>query len=85
MSDSSLVADNYAGIAQLCGLALGLSVAGAIFLNLAEDRLAVLLPAIPRAELQQFVSGTSSSLFDTLAPDIRAQALDILVEALRTT
>ena len=71
--------------AQLSGLAFGLSVAGAIFLNLAQNQLTVLLPTIPKDQIQQFISGTSGALFHTLSPDDRHSALVILVDSLRTT
>ncbi|KAK4690159.1 hypothetical protein P7C71_g6564, partial [Lecanoromycetidae sp. Uapishka_2] len=72
-------------IAQLSGLTLGLSIAGAVFENLAQNGLAVLLTGISREEVQQLVSGTSSALFASLPADTRAQALDIIVQSLRTT
>ena len=71
--------------AQLSGLAFGLSVAGAIFLNLAQNQLIVLLPTVPKDQLQQFISGTSGALFNTLSPDDRHAALVILVDSLKQT
>lgn len=71
--------------AQLSGLTLGLSVAGAIFLNLAQNQLTVLLPGMPKEQIQQLVSGTSGPLFRSLQPDVRDQALAIIVDSLRTT
>ena len=71
--------------AQLSGLTLGLSVAGAVFENLAQNDLAILLANFPREEVQQFVSGTSNALFESLPSAVRAQALAIIVKALRTT
>ena len=72
-------------LAQLSGLTLGLSVAGAVFLNLAQNDLTTLLPNVGQEEVQQLISGTSSSLFTSLPADIRAQALAIIVNSLRTT
>ena len=71
--------------AQLSGLAFGLSVAGAIFLNLAQEKLMVLLQSVPKDEIQQFISGTSGALFNTLNTNDKHQALVILVDTLRTT
>jgi len=82
---SSHPANKIAQIAQLSGLAFGLSVAGAIFLNLAQNQLTVLLPTVPKDQIQQLISGTSGALFSTLGPDDRHQALVILVNSLRTT
>lgn len=72
-------------LAQLSGLTLGLSVAGSVFENLAQTDLATLLSNVSREEVQQLVSGTSSTLFESLPSDVRAQALAIIVRSLRTT
>ncbi|KAL8886259.1 MAG: hypothetical protein Q9192_006515 [Flavoplaca navasiana] len=72
-------------VAQLSGLTLGLSVAGAVFLNLATNDLNVILTDVPTQDIQQLVSGTSNALFSSLPDDIRYQALEIIVNALRRT
>lgn len=73
------------GSAQLSGLAFGLAIAGAVFLNVAQNQLAVLLPNVPISEIRQVITGTSSSFFSTLPLDTRDQALDIIVSALSKT
>ncbi len=40
---------------------------------------------MPRQDIQQLVSGTSRALFASLSPDVREQALGVIVNALRTT
>ncbi|KAE8137951.1 major facilitator superfamily domain-containing protein [Aspergillus pseudotamarii] len=70
-------------LAQLTGLTLGLSITGAIFVNVAQNRLYELLPKLPRAQVSRIVSGTSSGLLSTLPRHIREQALDIIVLAWR--
>ncbi|KAL8893787.1 MAG: hypothetical protein Q9192_004924 [Flavoplaca navasiana] len=72
-------------VAQLSGLTLGLSVAGAVFLNLATNDLHVILTDVPTQDIQQLVSGTSNALFSSLPDDIRSQALEIIVNALGRT
>ncbi|KAL8991351.1 MAG: hypothetical protein Q9169_007894, partial [Polycauliona sp. 2 TL-2023] len=72
-------------VAQLSGLTLGLSVAGAVFLNLATHDLRAILTDVSQQEIQQLVSGTSNALFASLPEDIRAEALGAIVKALRTT
>ncbi|KAL8886464.1 MAG: hypothetical protein Q9215_005838 [Flavoplaca cf. flavocitrina] len=72
-------------VAQLSGLTLSLSVAGAVFLNLATNDLNFILTDVPKQEIQQLVSGTSNALFSSLPDDIRYQALEIIVNALRRT
>ncbi|KAL8750429.1 MAG: hypothetical protein Q9199_007078 [Rusavskia elegans] len=72
-------------VAQLSGLTLGLSIAGAVFLNLATNDLRGILTDVPEQDIQQLVSGTSNALFASLPDDVRAQSLDIIVKAMRTT
>ena len=67
--------------AQLCGLSFGLSIAGAIFLNVAQNSLSDLLPDTPLPQLQQIISGTSGGLLNTLSPEVRAKALEMIVHA----
>ncbi|KAE8421983.1 major facilitator superfamily domain-containing protein [Aspergillus pseudocaelatus] len=70
-------------LAQLTGMTLGLSITGATFVNVAQNRLYELLPKLPRAQVSRIVSGTSSGLLSTLPRHIREQALDIIVLAWR--
>lgn len=69
--------------AQLSGLAFGLSIAGALFLNLAQNALKILLPDTPLSEIQQIISGTSGGFLLSLFPELRQQALNIIVDAWR--
>jgi BMFP domain-containing protein YqiC len=62
-------------------MALGLSISGAVFVNSAENKLSQLLPNIPRAQVQQLISGTSSSLLATLDAVTRERALESIVSA----
>ncbi|MCJ1258533.1 hypothetical protein MMC24_006366 [Lignoscripta atroalba] len=70
-------------LAQLGGIAVGLSIAGAVFVNSAVIGLGSVLPDLPRAQLIQATSGTSSGVFNGLSNEIRAMALDAIVFALR--
>ncbi|RYP57059.1 hypothetical protein DL770_010764 [Monosporascus sp. CRB-9-2] len=69
-------------LAQTGGIALGLSIAGAVFVNRAVDGLASVLPNVPRSELQLAVSGTSGHYFQSLPPDLQARAVDTIVNAM---
>lgn len=73
------------GPAQTGGIALGLSLSGAIFVNTAVKGLMSALPGVPREELQLAVSGTSGSYFQSLAPEQQEAALEVIVEALSKT
>ncbi|KAL2159568.1 hypothetical protein VTH06DRAFT_2137 [Thermothelomyces fergusii] len=73
----------YMMLAQLAGIALGLAVAGAVFVNGAVARLAAVLPGASPAQLQLAVSGTSGAYLGSLPPGARAAVVDALVAALR--
>ncbi|KGO53547.1 Major facilitator superfamily domain, general substrate transporter [Penicillium expansum] len=68
-------------LAQLSGMTLGLSISGAIFVNLASNDLFALLPEYPQSQVRQIVSGTSGQLLSSLSGKLRDQALVIIVSA----
>ena len=68
-------------LAQLSGLAFGLSVGGAIFLNECIHGLTALLPSTPVEEIQQVVAGTSGTFLAQLSPLLKEQALAAIVSA----
>lgn len=68
-------------IAQLGGLTLGLSVGGAVFVNVASEGLYRILPSTPRDQVQQMVSGTSGDLIKSLSSDMRHRVLEVIVSA----
>ncbi|KAJ5795306.1 Major facilitator superfamily domain general substrate transporter [Penicillium paradoxum] len=68
-------------LAQLAGMTFGLSISGAIFVNLASNNLLALLPEYPQDQVRQIVSGTSGKLLASLSSSLRDQALDIIVSA----
>ncbi|KAJ5230428.1 Major facilitator superfamily domain general substrate transporter [Penicillium chrysogenum] len=68
-------------LAQLSGMTLGLSISGAIFVNLASNDLFALLPEYPQSQVRQIVSGTSGQLLSSLSEKLRDQALVIIVSA----
>ena len=67
--------------AQLCGLAFGLSIGGALFINLSIQKLGQALPQLALDQRQSIVSGTSGSLLATLDPNSREMALDAIIFA----
>ncbi|KAI9835615.1 MAG: hypothetical protein M1837_003704 [Sclerophora amabilis] len=70
-------------LAQLLGIAMGLAISGAVFVNRALAGLVTLLPDVPREEIQGALSGTSGDFFKTLPADTQALALDILMHSLQ--
>ncbi|BCR99692.1 uncharacterized protein AKAW2_50034S [Aspergillus luchuensis] len=70
-------------LAQLLGMTFGLSITGAIFVNVAQNGLFKLLPNLSREQVSQVVSGTSSALLNKLPYTVRDRALDIIVHSWR--
>ncbi|KXG51084.1 Major facilitator superfamily domain, general substrate transporter [Penicillium griseofulvum] len=68
-------------LAQLSGLTFGLSISGAVFVNVASNGLFALLPDYPESQVRQIVSGTSSKLLVSLSENLREQALVVIVSA----
>lgn len=69
--------------AQLSGIAFGLAVAGAVFVNGAMTSLSFNLPSATSEELQLMLSGTSGSYYSSLSDGDRALAIDAIVQALQ--
>ncbi|KAH7325592.1 major facilitator superfamily domain-containing protein [Stachybotrys elegans] len=69
-------------LAQTGGIALGLSLSGAVFINTAVQGLTTVLPGVPRAELQLAVSGTSGDYFRSLEPQQQEDSINAIVSAL---
>ncbi|KAL4746946.1 hypothetical protein BDW72DRAFT_206901 [Aspergillus terricola var. indicus] len=65
--------------AQLTGMTIGMSVTGAIFVNLAQNHLFALLPDFPPAQVSSLVSGTRSGLLKTLPESTRNLTLEAIV------
>ena len=70
-------------IAQLGGIALGLAIGGAVFVNGAMNHLIPVLPTLNHSQILQVVSGTSNDFFNSLSSDVRDQALFGIVDSLR--
>lgn len=68
-------------IAQLSGMSLGLSVAGALFINFSENGLMAALPQIPEDQIRQIVAGTSSAIYESLPVLDRKTILQVIVDA----
>ncbi|PQE21781.1 hypothetical protein CJF30_00011014 [Rutstroemia sp. NJR-2017a BBW] len=74
----------FIGFGQVAGIAIMLAVANAIFLNLATDKIKILLPNTPLKEVQAAISGTGSKLFNTLSGDLKKAVLGAVVESINT-
>lgn len=71
-------------VAQLGGIAFGLSMTGATFLNVALQNLKHVLPNEDAETLVDVISGTSGNFLDTLSDQKKAEALHAIVRALQT-
>jgi MFS family permease len=74
---------SYMMLGQLGGIALGLAIAGAVFVNDAIANLTQVLPDLSREQLQLAISGTSGAYLRSLSPELRAAATDAIVKALQ--
>ena len=70
-------------VAQLIGIGLGLSVAGAVFVNEAISALTAALPGAARVELIAAISGASGSFFSELSPELQLAAVVAVVASIR--
>ena len=70
-------------LAQLSGIALGLAISGAVFVNDAIANLTAVLPNVSREQLQMAISGTSGEYLSSLSEELRSAATNAIVEALR--
>lgn len=64
------------------GLAIALSIANAIFLNLAENRIRHMLPTLDKTQVQSLTSGAGSHLLETLTATQQQEALAAIVFAI---
>ncbi|KAJ5222075.1 uncharacterized protein N7469_010962 [Penicillium citrinum] len=78
-------AASFIALAQNLGITLALAISGAVFQNLAMDKLHLLLPQIPREELRQAILGPSSGLLQGLPKDVRKEALHMIVKSMSHT
>jgi hypothetical protein len=70
-------------LAQIGGIAFGLAIAGAVFVNDAVTGLAAVLPDASREELQFALSGTSGHYLSSLSEEVRGRATEAIVMALQ--
>lgn len=69
--------------AQIGGIALGLAISGAVFINKATAGLTAVLPDLPTTDIQLALAGTSNKFLVSLSEEVRAKCTDAIVEGLR--
>ncbi|ROV87839.1 hypothetical protein VMCG_10547 [Cytospora schulzeri] len=75
----------FIGIGQVGGITLALTMSNSIFLNESTDKLAKVLPDLPRSALQQAVSGFGADFFQSLTSDERQRVLAAIIESIDNT
>ncbi|KAK4175928.1 putative multidrug efflux system protein [Triangularia setosa] len=70
-------------LGQQGGIAFGLAIAGAVFVNDAIANLMVALPGVPRNTLQLALSGHSGEYFQSMTEESRMAAIEAIVLALQ--
>ncbi|MCJ1405451.1 hypothetical protein MMC11_008679 [Xylographa trunciseda] len=75
----------YINLAQISGLVIVLTLANTIFLNVAQENIAAVLPTADSATIQLALSGTASSFLQTLSPAVQAQVLHAIISAISKT
>lgn len=63
-------------LAQMLGTALGLSIAGTVFVKVSIGSLRVVLPDAPQTQLYRAITGTNGGFFTNLPPTTRSTAID---------
>lgn len=72
----------FIGYGQITGIALALTMGHAIFLNEATNRIAEVLPSLPREIVQEGITGTGGTFLETLDPSARIPILEAIVQTI---
>ncbi|KAK3342063.1 major facilitator superfamily transporter [Lasiosphaeria hispida] len=70
-------------VAQYLGVTFGLSVAGAVFVNDARNRLAQILPTFSDEQLTSLLSGASDTALDLVPNELRGDVILAILDGLR--
>ncbi|MCJ1391057.1 hypothetical protein MMC18_003918, partial [Xylographa bjoerkii] len=73
----------FIGVGQVGGIALALTISNSMFLNEATQRIAEVLPTVPRTTVQSAVSGADGSFFKTLSDKDKTDVLYAIVESIQ--
>ncbi|KAF3061498.1 putative transporter C3H1.06c [Daldinia childiae] len=75
----------FIGIGQISGITLALVISNSIFLNESTEKIANILPDLPRSVVQQAVSGVGGDFFNNLTSDQRQRVLNAIIESIDNT
>lgn len=79
------VAVSFLSFSQLAASATILSIANSVFLNEAANKIARILPALPKTQIQGIISGVGSTTFETLGQKAPEQVIGAIVESLNNS
>lgn len=69
--------------AQVAGVTISLAIGNAVFLNLAENSIRILLPDAAKADVQAAISGLGGEFLGTLDVEIQEKVLEAIVDAIQ--
>ncbi|KAH9993009.1 major facilitator superfamily-domain-containing protein [Xylariaceae sp. FL0662B] len=72
----------FIGIGQVGGITLALVISNSIFLNESTNKIASILPDMPKSVVQQAVSGFGGEFFHSLTLDQRQNVLKAIIESI---
>ncbi|KAL8788072.1 MAG: hypothetical protein Q9195_007486 [Heterodermia aff. obscurata] len=72
----------FIGYGQIAGITLALTVSNSVFLNEATNKIARLLPAVPKAVVQQAITGTRTASFQDIRSADRVLVLEAIVQSI---
>lgn len=74
----------FINVAQIGGLVIALAISGTVFQNVTINHLTRLLTPLgfPLDQIKDAVAGSQSTLFNSLPSDVRAQAIELIVDSI---
>jgi hypothetical protein len=70
-------------IAQVSGILAALCVTGSIFQNVVLHKVSAVLPGYSRSDIVHLTTGTSSSLFQDLSPELKQGVIAQVTDSIR--
>ncbi|KAI9794009.1 MAG: hypothetical protein M1816_006634 [Peltula sp. TS41687] len=68
--------------AQIGGATIALSIANAVFLNQSTAKIVQIIPGSNASAVRGVIAGRGSAFFQSLAPDVRAKVLSVIVDSI---
>ncbi|KAI9806472.1 MAG: hypothetical protein M1833_003659 [Piccolia ochrophora] len=71
--------------AQIGGATISLAIANSVFINQSANGVVKLLPDVPLEMVRDAIAGSGSAFFRSLADDVQAQVLHVIIESISKT